>query len=254
MICGICPQRSMRFGLGCWLRLGKWWEAGSNPSERPPNRQSRMPKNGIAPIARQRSRRKPLSIPWTTLVEPCVTNANGKIKSEFFGDRSVLPFRGGNWNNAAGAGVFALYLNNPRTNSNANVGFRAASPPPPDTQSLRTLFQCRGDKGICPLAETGKSKIGNRSALPFRGGSWNYAAGACVFALNFNNPRTLSNADVGFRAALPSRPDMQSLRAMRQCGGDKGACFHAVQVRQKTKTSWKPLVAPAWRRGESRDT
>lgn len=37
-----------------------------------------------------------------------------------------LPLRGGNWHNGAGAGVFALYLNSPRTLSNHGVGFRAA--------------------------------------------------------------------------------------------------------------------------------
>ena len=74
----------------------------------------------------------------------------------FFGDKSALPFRGGDWNNDAGAGVFALYLNNPRTHSNANVGFRAASPPQPDTQSSRALFQRRGIKGFAPLPELGK--------------------------------------------------------------------------------------------------
>jgi len=37
-----------------------------------------------------------------------------------------LPYRGGNWNNAAITGVFALNLNNARTNSNANIGARPA--------------------------------------------------------------------------------------------------------------------------------
>ena len=37
-----------------------------------------------------------------------------------------LPLRGGNWNNTASAGVFALNLNDPRVNSNHNVGFRSA--------------------------------------------------------------------------------------------------------------------------------
>ena len=35
-----------------------------------------------------------------------------------------LPIRGGNWNNTANAGVFALNLNNPRSNVNTNIGFR----------------------------------------------------------------------------------------------------------------------------------
>lgn len=38
-----------------------------------------------------------------------------------------LPIRGGNWNNGASAGVFALNLNNARSNSNSNIGFRPAS-------------------------------------------------------------------------------------------------------------------------------
>ncbi len=38
-----------------------------------------------------------------------------------------LPIRGGNWNNGSRAGVFALNLNNARSNANANIGFRPAS-------------------------------------------------------------------------------------------------------------------------------
>nr|DAP06909.1 MAG TPA: TREPONEMA DENTICOLA VARIABLE PROTEIN 1 FUNCTION, PERIODONTAL DISEASE [Caudoviricetes sp.] len=41
---------------------------------------------------------------------------------------SRLPIRGGNWNNGANAGVFYTNLNNPRSNSNNNVGFRSALP------------------------------------------------------------------------------------------------------------------------------
>jgi len=37
-----------------------------------------------------------------------------------------MPIRGGNWNNGANAGLFALNLNNPRSNSNSNIGFRPA--------------------------------------------------------------------------------------------------------------------------------
>lgn len=36
----------------------------------------------------------------------------------------MLPLRGGNWNNGSNAGLFALNLNNPRSNVNTNVGFR----------------------------------------------------------------------------------------------------------------------------------
>ncbi len=38
-----------------------------------------------------------------------------------------VPIRGGNWNNAAITGVFALNLNNPRSNANVNIGARPAS-------------------------------------------------------------------------------------------------------------------------------
>jgi hypothetical protein len=37
-----------------------------------------------------------------------------------------LPIRGGNWNNVSKAGVFYLNLNNERSNSNNNIGFRSA--------------------------------------------------------------------------------------------------------------------------------
>lgn len=37
-----------------------------------------------------------------------------------------MSIAGGNWNNAANAGVFNVNLNNPRTNSNFNIGFRSA--------------------------------------------------------------------------------------------------------------------------------
>ena len=37
-----------------------------------------------------------------------------------------LAYRGGNWNNAANAGVFALNGNNARSNVNTNIGFRSA--------------------------------------------------------------------------------------------------------------------------------
>lgn len=43
---------------------------------------------------------------------------------------------------------------------------------------------------------------GAAERLPFRGGSWYDGAGAGVFALNFDIPRTYSSADVGFRAAF----------------------------------------------------
>lgn len=36
------------------------------------------------------------------------------------------PYRGANWNNGGNAGVFNVNLNNPRSNSNTNIGGRSA--------------------------------------------------------------------------------------------------------------------------------
>lgn len=38
----------------------------------------------------------------------------------------ALPFRGGSFLNTSNAGVFALYMNNPRSYSDHNIGFRSA--------------------------------------------------------------------------------------------------------------------------------
>ena len=46
-----------------------------------------------------------------------------------------LPIRGGNWNNAAEAGVFNLNCNNVRTNANTNIGARPDSIPPGTAQA-----------------------------------------------------------------------------------------------------------------------
>jgi len=37
-------------------------------------------------------------------------------------------YSGGNWNNGTNAGLFNLNGNNPRSNANANIGFRSALP------------------------------------------------------------------------------------------------------------------------------
>ena len=42
----------------------------------------------------------------------------------------MCPIAGGNWNNSSNAGLWALNLNNARSNSNNNVGFRADSATP----------------------------------------------------------------------------------------------------------------------------
>ena len=81
--------------------------------------------------------------------------------------------------------------------------------------------------------------MGDRSMLPLRGGSyWDNQARAGVFALNLNEPRANSNADIGFRAAFLSLSDAQGLRAKGQSRETKGACLPAdLNGRQKTKPS-----------------
>lgn len=46
----------------------------------------------------------------------------------------MCPISGGNWNNSSSAGVWYLNLNNVRSNSNNNVGFRADSISPHGSQ------------------------------------------------------------------------------------------------------------------------
>lgn len=52
---------------------------------------------------------------------------------------------GGNWNNGTNAGVFYVNLNNLRSNSNGNIGFRSALPCLPDIIHSWVHGQC--DKG-----------------------------------------------------------------------------------------------------------
>jgi hypothetical protein len=53
----------------------------------------------------------------------------------------MAPISGANWNNSSNAGVWALNLNNVRTNSNNNIGFRS------DSGSPRTRRRDGGTKG-----------------------------------------------------------------------------------------------------------
>ena len=67
-----------------------------------------------------------------------------------------MPFLGGNWNNGSGAGVFAMNLNNPRSNSGTNIGFRSALPSsrmpgPYGARALRGPGQRRRIKGFISL-------------------------------------------------------------------------------------------------------
>jgi hypothetical protein len=55
-----------------------------------------------------------------------------------------LPYRGGNWNNTTNAGLPALNLNNPRTNSNNNIGFRSALPFDNEVIGVRANVRVKG--------------------------------------------------------------------------------------------------------------
>ena len=57
------------------------------------------------------------------------TENTASYNGDYFGKSMIgesLPVRGGNWTNAAGAGVFALSLNNARSNTSTSVGARPA--------------------------------------------------------------------------------------------------------------------------------
>jgi hypothetical protein len=77
-----------------------------------------------------------------------------------------LPFRGGNWNNTSNAGVFALNLNNPRSNVNTNIGFRAALAPHVRSRALTGDGQHMGQKGHIspPPQTTGGEKVNCRES------------------------------------------------------------------------------------------
>lgn len=63
---------------------------------------------------------------WYQYFTECeaVTDRNAELVEEKFIECGF--FRGGNWNNTSNAGVFYLNGNNPRSNSNDNIGFRPA--------------------------------------------------------------------------------------------------------------------------------
>jgi hypothetical protein len=79
---------------------------------------------------------------------------------------------GGNWNNGSKAGVWTLNLNNNRTNSNNNIGFRAADyDPPSDSErkqwSHRDVASCAGNARRNRTASTFLvAKANVRSAHP----------------------------------------------------------------------------------------
>lgn len=65
----------------------------------------------------------------------------------------LAPISGGNWNNSSNAGVWALNLNNNRTNSNDNIGFRS------DSDSPRNPNGYGGTKGDTFRCEVGTKSV-----------------------------------------------------------------------------------------------
>lgn len=77
-----------------------------------------------------------------------------------------LPIRGGNWNNGANAGVFALNLNNLRTNVNTNIGFRVALAPQVRSRATTVTRTVHGAKGTHLPTEPCASRGRRKSQLP----------------------------------------------------------------------------------------
>lgn len=65
-----------------------------------------------------------------------------------------VPLRGGNWNNGSNAGLAALNLNNTRSNSNSNIGFRPAL-------QLRRIGELKGSPESIIEKELHSSPRGN---------------------------------------------------------------------------------------------
>lgn len=61
---------------------------------------------------------------------------------------SVAFYSGGNWNNGAMAGLFAVNGNNPRSNSNWNIGFRSALPHSQMLAAQVAVSQYKVGKGL----------------------------------------------------------------------------------------------------------
>ncbi len=69
----------------------------------------------------------------------------------------MCPISGGNWNNSSNAGVWALNLNNVRSNANNNVSFRADSISPQGLTFGRSGIQGDAFRRVVGLLATAKS-------------------------------------------------------------------------------------------------
>ena len=78
--------------------------------------------------------------------------------------------------------------------------------------------------------------IGSESSLPLRGGDWGNTSGAGVFALNLNEPRAMSNHNIGFRAAFLSGQMLEAQELRARAERQKGlVSVPIVEVGKKSK-------------------
>lgn len=124
--------------------------------------------------------------------------------------------RGGGFNNASDAGLFALTLHDPRSNANDRIGFRSAL----GYSSFAAVY---GQEIAIVTKETVSVPcLGADCTL--RGGAWQNRSGAGLFDLNLHNARSLATHDVGFRSALTSRQLVKIYGCFTAL--DKGICSH----------------------------
>jgi hypothetical protein len=72
-----------------------------------------------------------------------------------------------------------------------------------------------------------------------RGGNWNNGVTAGVFALSFNNARSLSNWNVGFRAALLSRQILKPYGVLISYRRIKGFVSLPLGKKSKYREGWE---------------
>jgi hypothetical protein len=77
----------------------------------------------------------------------------------------MCPISGGNWNNAATAGVWAFNLNNVRSNSNNNVGFRADSGSPRKRQRYGGTEGDAFRRAASAAAKSARCRHSSRAAM-----------------------------------------------------------------------------------------
>ena len=130
------------------------------------------------------------------------------------------PDLGGAWNNGAGAGLFCLNFINAASNVNTSIGCRLAIRRHRKPRSHGGADSVRF--GVCvPLPAPDREKQDRAGAVssptgdhgpgphisflgrkPDLGGNWTYGAGAGLFCLNWNQPASYGDTNIGCRLAI----------------------------------------------------